>query len=68
MSTRAKEATKDQLIEQFNVVVAETEQLLKSVADAGGEKAGALRASVDRRGARPAAEPPLMQVLPAMTG
>jgi ElaB/YqjD/DUF883 family membrane-anchored ribosome-binding protein len=48
MSTRAKEATKDQLIEQFNVVVAETEQLLKSVAGAGGEKAGALRASVEQ--------------------
>lgn len=48
MSRRASEVTKHQLIEEFNAVVAETEQLLKSVATAGGEKAGALRASVEQ--------------------
>lgn len=47
MTTHANEVTKDQLIENFNTVVTETEQLLKSVANAGGEKAGALRASVE---------------------
>ena len=46
--TRRAEATKDQLIEEFNAVVAETAQLLKSVANAGGEKAGAVRASVEQ--------------------
>jgi ElaB/YqjD/DUF883 family membrane-anchored ribosome-binding protein len=48
MTRQASEVTKDQLVEQFNVVVAETEQLLKSVATAGGEKAGALRSSVEQ--------------------
>lgn len=49
MSTNATEITKEKLYEEFNTVVAETEQLLKSVATAGGERAGALRASVDQR-------------------
>ena len=40
--------TKDQLIEEFNAVVAETAQLLKSVANAGGETASAVRASVEQ--------------------
>lgn len=48
MIQRAHEVTKDQLIEEFNAVVAETAQLLKSVANAGGEKAGAVRASVEQ--------------------
>jgi ElaB/YqjD/DUF883 family membrane-anchored ribosome-binding protein len=48
MTRRASEVTKDELVENFNAVVAETEQLLKSVANAGGEKAGALRASVEQ--------------------
>lgn len=48
MAQHAHEVTKDQLIQEFNLVVAETEQLLKSVANAGGEKAGALRASVEQ--------------------
>jgi ElaB/YqjD/DUF883 family membrane-anchored ribosome-binding protein len=48
MNPHANEATKDQLIENFKTVVTETEQLLKSVANAGGEKAGALRASVEQ--------------------
>ena len=44
-----QEVTKDQLIEEFNSVVADTEQLLKSVATAGGEKAGALRDSAEQK-------------------
>jgi ElaB/YqjD/DUF883 family membrane-anchored ribosome-binding protein len=48
MTQRAHEVTKDQLIEEFNAVVAETAQLLKSVANAGGEKASAVRASVEQ--------------------
>ena len=44
-----KEVTKDQLIEEFNSVVADTEQLLKSMATAGGEKAGALRDSAEQK-------------------
>jgi ElaB/YqjD/DUF883 family membrane-anchored ribosome-binding protein len=48
MTQRANVVTKDQLIEEFNTVVAETAQLLKSVANAGGEKAGAVRASVEQ--------------------
>jgi len=47
VNRRAKEVTKDQLIEEFNGVVAESAQLLKSVANAGGEKASAVRASVE---------------------
>lgn len=48
MTRRTNEVTKDQLIEEFNSVVAETEQLLKSVATAGGEKADALGTSVEK--------------------
>ena len=45
MSPVTQPVTKAQLIEQFDTVVADTEQLLKSVANAGGEQAVALRAS-----------------------
>jgi ElaB/YqjD/DUF883 family membrane-anchored ribosome-binding protein len=48
MTKIVNEVTKDQLAGQFEAVVAETEQLLNSVANAGGEKAGALRASVEQ--------------------
>lgn len=48
MNQHASVVTKGQLIEQFNAVVTETEQLLKSVATAGGEKAGALRAGAEQ--------------------
>jgi|SRR5688572_479709 len=40
--------SKSKLIEQFDTVVADTEKLLKSVANAGGEQAGSLRASAQR--------------------
>src|SRR5688572_16543033 len=43
------EVTKEQLIEEFNAVVADTEQLLKSMAAAGGEKASALRESAEQK-------------------
>ncbi len=39
--------TKDKLIAQFNAVVAETEQLLKTAATAGGEQVDAVRASAE---------------------
>ncbi len=48
MHTSTNESSKSQLIGEFNAVVSETEHLLKSVATAGGEKAGALRASVEQ--------------------
>lgn len=40
------DATKERLFQEFNTVVAETETLLKSVAGAGSDQAGALKASV----------------------
>ena len=42
-----KSVTKDQLIQEYNSVVSETEQLLKSVGTAGSEGAQQLRASVE---------------------
>jgi ElaB/YqjD/DUF883 family membrane-anchored ribosome-binding protein len=45
---QSSDATTDKLIEDFNAVIADTEQLLKSVAAVGGEKAGAMRASVEQ--------------------
>jgi ElaB/YqjD/DUF883 family membrane-anchored ribosome-binding protein len=40
--------TKERLFEEFNAVIGETEVLLKSIAGASGEKAGAMRASVEK--------------------
>jgi len=48
MTRRANEAIRNQLIDQFNAVVGVTEELLQHVANAGGEKAGALRAGVEQ--------------------
>jgi ElaB/YqjD/DUF883 family membrane-anchored ribosome-binding protein len=48
MTRHANEVTKAQLTEEFNAVVADTERLLKSAANAGSEKAGALRADVEQ--------------------
>lgn len=42
------QVAKDKLLHDFNEVVADTEQLLKSVASAGGEKSQALRASIEQ--------------------
>jgi ElaB/YqjD/DUF883 family membrane-anchored ribosome-binding protein len=46
MSAKQVDVSKDQLYQEFNTVVTETEQLLKSVAAASGGKAGALRDGV----------------------
>jgi len=41
--------TKDELLKEFNTVVADTEQLLKSVAAASGDKAHTLREGVEEK-------------------
>jgi ElaB/YqjD/DUF883 family membrane-anchored ribosome-binding protein len=46
MATKRADIGKDQLYQEFNTVVTETEQLLRSLATAGGDKAGALRDGV----------------------
>jgi ElaB/YqjD/DUF883 family membrane-anchored ribosome-binding protein len=46
MSVKRNEVSNDRLQEEFNTVVSETEQLLKSLATAGGDKAGAIREGV----------------------
>jgi len=46
MSSKRSDIGKDQLHNEFNAVVSETEQLLKSLATAGNDKAGALRDGV----------------------
>ncbi|MEO7743543.1 MAG: DUF883 family protein [Usitatibacter sp.] len=48
MNTIKPEATKERLLGEFDAVVDQTEQLLKSVATAGGDHAGALRANVEQ--------------------
>jgi ElaB/YqjD/DUF883 family membrane-anchored ribosome-binding protein len=48
MNRAPQAVTKAKLIEQFDTVVADTEQLLKSVASAGGEQTGALRANAQK--------------------
>lgn len=42
------QATRDKLMQEFNEVVSDTEQLLKSVGSAGGEKVQALRAGIEQ--------------------
>ncbi len=49
MSQTRPEVTKEKLFEDFQSVVAETGQLLNSLADAGADKAGTVRASVEQR-------------------
>jgi ElaB/YqjD/DUF883 family membrane-anchored ribosome-binding protein len=41
-------ASKEKLIEDFNAVIADTEQLLKALAATGAEKGSALRASAEQ--------------------
>jgi len=48
MKATPTDVTKERLSDEFNSVIAETEQLLKSVATAGSDKAGALRADIER--------------------
>jgi ElaB/YqjD/DUF883 family membrane-anchored ribosome-binding protein len=40
------DATKEKLFQEFNAVVAETEQLIKTAAGVGSDKAAALKASL----------------------
>jgi len=49
MNPTPTEVTKEKLFDEFNTVISETEQLLKSVATASGDKAGAVKADVQRR-------------------
>jgi ElaB/YqjD/DUF883 family membrane-anchored ribosome-binding protein len=48
MNSTPSDVTKERLYDEFNTVVAETEQLIKSVASAGSDKAGVLKASVEK--------------------
>lgn len=41
-------ASKQKLIQDFNAVIADTEALLKALAETGAEKGGALRASAEQ--------------------
>jgi ElaB/YqjD/DUF883 family membrane-anchored ribosome-binding protein len=43
------EVTREKLLQDFNMVVAETEQLLKAAASAGGDKAAVWRESVEQK-------------------
>lgn len=47
MVQTAKEVTRDKLLQDFNTVVAETEQLLKDAAVAGGDKAATWRNDIE---------------------
>lgn len=47
MNQTPVDATNEKLFDEFNTVVTETEQLIRSVAGAGTEKAGALKASLE---------------------
>jgi ElaB/YqjD/DUF883 family membrane-anchored ribosome-binding protein len=42
------QVAREKLLQDFNEVISDTEQLLKSVATAGGEKSQALRASLEQ--------------------
>ena len=48
MSQPTLEVTREKLLEDFNNVVADTEQLLKAAASAGGDKANLWRAGVEQ--------------------
>ena len=48
MKQTQSDVTKERLFQEFNTVVAESEQLLKSVATAGTDQASALQASVEQ--------------------
>jgi ElaB/YqjD/DUF883 family membrane-anchored ribosome-binding protein len=48
MTQATVEATREKLLKDFNMVIAETEDLLKSAAAAGGDKANVWRANVEQ--------------------
>ncbi len=43
------QAARDKLVEDFTAVIADSEQLLRAMASAGGEKAQALRGDLERK-------------------
>jgi ElaB/YqjD/DUF883 family membrane-anchored ribosome-binding protein len=47
--TETAHATRDKLVEDFTAVIADTEQLLKSMAAVGGEQAKTLRADLEAK-------------------
>jgi ElaB/YqjD/DUF883 family membrane-anchored ribosome-binding protein len=47
--TQTVEVTREKLLQDFNMVVAETEQLLKAAATAGGDKAAVWREGVEQK-------------------
>lgn len=49
MSHSHTESMKQRLLDDFNAVVTEAEQLLKFVTDEGGDKASALRAKMEKK-------------------
>ncbi len=48
MTQATAEVTREKLLQDFNMVIAETEELLKSAAAAGGDKAHVWRANVEQ--------------------
>jgi ElaB/YqjD/DUF883 family membrane-anchored ribosome-binding protein len=48
MTQSTTEVTREKLLQDFNLVIAETEELLKSAAAAGGDKANVWRANVEQ--------------------
>lgn len=46
MNTATPESTRERLFNELNPVIAETEQLVKAAASAGGDKAGAIKSSL----------------------
>lgn len=48
MTQASIDVTREKLLKDFNLVIADTEELLKSAASVGGDKAGAWRAEVER--------------------
>jgi ElaB/YqjD/DUF883 family membrane-anchored ribosome-binding protein len=49
MTQATVEVTREKLLQDFNMVVAETEQLLKAAAAAGGDKANVWREGVEQK-------------------
>jgi len=49
MKATATRTTREDLMNEFDTVIGETEQLLKSVSGAGSEQAAALRATIEER-------------------
>jgi len=48
MNQTATEVTREKLLQDFNLVVADTEELLRSAAAVGGDKANAWRSQVEQ--------------------